>query len=330
MSEELADAGLATGRSEARPIAELRHVAARTAAAYAIVAGIWILVSDRALAWLWPAPNSVHVLQTYKGCAFVAVTAFLLYAALHAQLERWAEEAARRQRAEAALRQDIAERIRTETQLRAALADNVTLLREVHHRTKNNLQVLCDLLYLQLQALERPEEHRDLQDAYARVYVLARLHEQLYPAMAGGRIALGPYLGRLLETIRPDYPDRTVTLDTAGDGFDLDVDRALRVGLIANELVTNACRHGVRPDGPGTVRVLVRHAEDGDRVELEVADDGQGLPQGIDWACPTPVGLRIVRALCQGLKARVAVENHNGCRFCLAFPADAEAPVDSQ
>jgi two-component sensor histidine kinase len=306
----------------------LTRVATRTALGYVAVAGAWILLSDRLLAALTSEPATIHLLQTYKGAAFVAVTALLLYATLRAQVERWDREAAARRQAEEALRRDNAERQRTEERLRATLADNATLLREVHHRTKNNLQMLCDLLYLQLQTMKHPEQHQDLQDACARVYVIARLHEQLYHSMHGGRVPLAAYLGRLLEGLGQDYPHVTVRLDAAHDGCHLDLDRALRVGLIANELVTNACRHGFPAQRPGEVRVVLQSAESAELMELRVCDNGQGLPPGLDLEHPKTVGLRIVRVLSQGLQARVTVESTPGCAFTIAFPLRWEAPVD--
>jgi two-component sensor histidine kinase len=288
----------------------ISRVAARTALGYGLVAGAWILLSDRLLASFSPAPATIHLLQTYKGGAFVVVTAVLLYATLRTQLQRSAEAAAGRDHAEEALRRDIEERKRTEERLRAALGDNLTLLREVHHRTKNNLQMLCDLLYLQLQAIEHPEEHDDLRDAYARVYVLARLHDQLYHSMQSGRIALGAYLGRLLEGLAQDYPGVTVRLDAPRDGLELDLDRALRVGLITNELVTKST---------GASAELLR---------LQVGDNGRGLPPGLHLERPKTVGLRIVQVLTRGLQARMTVENSGGCTVTLTLPLQAEVARD--
>jgi two-component sensor histidine kinase len=207
------------------------------------------------------------------------------------------------------------------------VADNATLLREVHHRTKNNLQVLCDLLYLQLQTMEHPEEHQDLQDAYARVFVIARLHEQLYHSMHSGRIPLAAYLQRLLEGLGQNYPHVMVRLDATRDGCHLDLDRALRVGLITNELVTNACRHGFPAGQRGEVCVGLQSGAGTELVELRVCDNGRGLPPDVDLEQPKSVGLRIVRVLSQGLQARVTVENRGGCAFTIAFPLHCEAPV---
>jgi two-component sensor histidine kinase len=306
----------------------LAQLAGRTTLAYVVVAGAWILLSDRVLAALTADPATIHLLQTYKGGAFVAVTALLLYTTLRAQVERWNREAAGRRQAEEALRRDIAERQRAEERLRAALADNVTLLREVHHRTKNNLQMLCDLLYLQKSAMEHPEHHEDLEAACNRVYAMARLHEELYQSMRSGRVALAAYLDRLLEGYRRDYPRVSVMLDASRDGSDLDLDRALRVGLITNELVRNACRHGFGSEQPGEVRVVLRAPEHGELMTLQVRDNGSGLPLEVDVEQPKTVGLRIVRVLTLGLQARVTVENTTGCDFTIQFPKHAAAPVD--
>ncbi|RPJ58006.1 MAG: PAS domain S-box protein, partial [Acidobacteria bacterium] len=149
-----------------------------------------------------------------------------------------------------AITTDLTERKQVEDRLREALAHkqealatNVTLLREVHHRVKNNLQMLCDMMYLQMEAMPHPEEHQDLQDAYGRVYAIARLHEQLYQAMQSGRVALQEYLSRLLDGFKSLYPAVPVRVESTLSGVTLDRDRAIHTGLMVNELVTNALKH---------------------------------------------------------------------------------------
>jgi two-component sensor histidine kinase len=227
-----------------------------------------------------------------------------------AELEQELEE---RQRAEAELQQAL-------THEQEALADNVTLIREVHHRVKNNLQMLCDLLYLQAEALPSPQAKDALCDAYGRVFAIARLHEQLYQSMARGQVHLPEYLGRLVAGIRDVWTAVPVALD-APQPVTLDVDRAIHAGLIVNELVTNAAKHAFSDGRPGAVTVRVRVV--GSHLELSVADNGTGLPPGLDLEQARSLGLRIVHILARRLHATVTIENHSGTMFAIRFPLQA-------
>jgi PAS domain S-box-containing protein len=227
---------------------------------------------------------------------------------------------------------DLTDQKRAEAELRralaakeAALADNVTLLREVHHRTKNNLQMLCDLLYLQAATLSSQEAKTVLEEAYGRIFAIARLHEQLYQSLGSGQIILGEYLGRLIAGFRSVYPQTLFILEAPGD-LALDVDCAIHLGLVVNELVTNALKYAF-PDGRrAEVRVGLRR--EGALLVLEVRDNGVGLPANVDLEHAKTLGLRIVRILADRLRASVKIENEGGAAFTLAFPVAApESPA---
>jgi PAS domain S-box-containing protein len=223
---------------------------------------------------------------------------------------------------------DITTEKATEARLREAVADRDTLLHEVHHRVKNNLQMLGDLLYLQSEAVASPEAQRALRDAYARIFTIARLHEQLYRSMQRGQVLIQDYLDKLLEGLRSLYPGVSITLEGSGGGVALDLDRAIHVGLIVNELVTNALKHAF-PDGvTGGVTVGLRTV--GEELEILVRDNGRGLPPDLDLQHARTLGLRIVRTLARRLQAVVHVENDAGTAFTIRLPpsreADGEAP----
>ncbi len=225
---------------------------------------------------------------------------------------------------------DITERKQAEDQLHqtlaekeAALADKEALVREVHHRTKNNLQMLCDLLYLQAETLEPGEGKSALEDASRRIYAIARLHEQLYQSLQSGRIRLDEYLARLVAGFKDLYPQVAVRLETPGDDLSLDLDRAIHVGLVANELLTNALKHAFPSGQPGEVTVGLRRV--GDQLELQVRDTGKGLPPHLHLEqTTTTLGLRIVQTLARRLRAVIRVERHQGTAVTLTFPFAAE------
>jgi PAS domain S-box-containing protein len=219
---------------------------------------------------------------------------------------------------------DITQRKETEERLRHALADKETLIREVHHRVKNNLQILCDLLFLQGDLLQGEEGKAAIEDAYRRVFAIARLHEQLYQSLESGQVNLGEYLGRLIRGFEQLSARVRIVLDAPGDPVFMDVDRAIHTGLVVSELVTNAQKHAFPGTGTGEVRVRLRPV--GDDVELEVQDDGRGLPPGLDVEQVASLGLRIVHILSRKLGAVLEIRSSDpGACFAVRFPRQPPA-----
>jgi PAS domain S-box-containing protein len=220
-----------------------------------------------------------------------------------------------------AILRDITAQKEAEEGLRHALGDKDTLLREVHHRTKNSLQMLGDLLYLQSDVLTSSKEKRALEDSFNRIFAIARLHEQLYQSLESGRVRLADYLESLAAGFRSVYRTAEIRLVTSAEPILLDVDRTIHVGLIVNELVTNALKHAF-DGGRGVVTVRLRPA--GEALELQVSDDGSGLPPGFDLQQTKSLGLRIVHILARRLQAAVDVESRDGTTFTIRFPLKAE------
>jgi PAS domain S-box-containing protein len=215
---------------------------------------------------------------------------------------------------------DITVERATQLRLREALADKDTLLMEVHHRTKNNLQMLCSLLELQADAIQSPEGKAALELSATRIYAIARLYEQLYRAMTGGQVVLCEYLRGLAEHFQTTYGRHGIRVIVPPlNGVFLDVDRAIPCGLIVNELLMNAVKHAFGPGAEGTVGIEVRRA--GDMVQLRVWDTGRGLPRGLNIETSNSLGLRLVRILAQRLRADLCIEGGAGARFLLTFPA---------
>jgi len=238
----------------------------------------------------------------------------------------------RLEEANAGLSHEIAERQQVEGHLRealvekeSALAENQTLLREVHHRVKNNLQMLCDVMYLQMEAMPDRDQHQDLQDAYGRIFAIARLHEQLYLSMSSGRIWLGEYFTRLAGGFEEFFPRARIAVDADG-GLALDVDRAIHVGLIVNELITNALKHAFPRGEAAEVRVVLRRV--GFLLQLQVADRGRGLPADFDWDQGKTLGLRTVKLLARRLEGEIDIAREGGTTFTLSFPLTGAEPVE--
>jgi PAS domain S-box-containing protein len=221
---------------------------------------------------------------------------------------------------------DITETQRVEERLRQALVDKEMLVREVHHRTKNNLQMLCDLLYLQSESLAGEEAKHAVEDSYSRIFAIARVHEQLYQSLESGRVRLGEYLRKLFDGFESLYPNVPICFDACEEPVHLDVDRAIHVGLIVNELVANAVKHAF-PGGGANELVAVRLRVLEDQIELQVCDTGKGLPRDFDVKQAKTLGLRIVHVLTRRLEATLKVQGDAGARFTITFPLHADPPV---
>jgi PAS domain S-box-containing protein len=213
---------------------------------------------------------------------------------------------------------DVTERRRVEDRLRQALADKETLLREVHHRTKNNLQMLCDLFYLKAEAVESRETKEALEDGYMRVYAFARLQEQLYLSMEHGVVHLASYLRGIGDGFRQLHREVTMRLELPEEEIHLDLDRTTHCGLLVNELLTNALKHAF-PDGRrGEVGLSLRLL--GDQVQVVVWDNGVGMGPDVDLEQPKSLGLRIVGILARRIRAAVAIAGAAGTRVTVTFP----------
>ena len=202
---------------------------------------------------------------------------------------------------------DLTERLREEDVLRRSLAEKVTLVQEVHHRVKNNLQVLSSLASLQADSVDDPRVRSALDDTVHRIQSMALVHQQLYARDDLARVAFDDYARELCGALRASLaPDATLTLDM--EPVTLPVDRAVPAGLILNELVTNAFKYGRSADGRVRVRVEV-HAADAGFV-FAVHDEGPGLPK--DGARPGSMGATLIAALSRQLRARRTEVPTNG------------------
>jgi PAS domain S-box-containing protein len=218
---------------------------------------------------------------------------------------------------------DITERKGIENRLREAVADKEVLLGEVHHRTKNNLQMLCSLIEMQADAIQSPEGKDALDATGARIYAIARLHEHLYRSMSSGEVLLTEYLQGLADSFREGCGTQIdLRVLEPGATVTLNVDRAITCGLIVNELVTNAVKHAF-PDGrTGEIRIAAQAA--GGQIALRVWDNGQGLPPALRIEHASSLGLRLVNILARRLGAEIKIESYEGAAFTLTFPSSPE------
>jgi two-component sensor histidine kinase/CheY-like chemotaxis protein len=222
------------------------------------------------------------------------------------------------------------DRKRSEEELRGALAEKTTLLQEVHHRVKNNLQVICSLLSMQIECSGTDLSTGPLADAHARVIAVSLIHEQIYQSDKLGDLDFGEYIGRLSGSVFAAYCiDRSRTdMELSIDPLRLTVEEAIPCGLILNELLSNTLKHAFKDGRRGLVRISLRKSPSG-YVELTVADNGIGFPPDFRWAEGRSLGLKVVQALVKQLRGNLSVSGENGAMFRFGWQLpNSEAAVD--
>ena len=213
---------------------------------------------------------------------------------------------------------DIGERKRVEERIMQTLGERETLLREVFHRTRNNMQVILALLAFEEESSQDQRVSEVVKKTSERIMSMALVHQKLYQSQDLSRIDLKEYSRELLGTLmgnRPELEGR-VGLDTTLEEISMLIDAAVPFGLVLHELFSNALRHAF-PDGrSGTISVRISKDERGS-VSLEVADDGVGLPRDFTERCSKTVGINLVRGLIEHqLNGTVEIDTSKGlsCR----------------
>lgn len=271
-------------------------------------------VLGRELAFLFPPARRVraldHVLRASAGEQLQSAEIPIAHADGSERVLLWNSAVVRgpadqRVRATIAQGQDITERLQVEAALRASLEEKTTLLKEVHHRVKNNLQVVMSLLNLQAVRVTNPDVLATLHDTRQRVRSMALLHETLYRSGNLTRVNLAAYVESLCAPLWRAQGDvrQRVRLDLRVADVSVGLEQAIPCGLLINELVSNALKHAFPGDRTGCVTVEIRR--DAGRVRLSVADDGVGLPPEFDPHCTDTLGLQLVSLLAGQLHGTV-------------------------
>jgi PAS domain S-box-containing protein len=222
---------------------------------------------------------------------------------------------------------DITERKRTEERIQTSLQEKEVLLKEIHHRVKNNLQIISSLLDMQSLSIQSPEAIEALEDSRHRVRTMAFVHERLYQAEDLASVDVREYLESLTGYLLAAYEGNTDTtlLDLQVDDVYLDLDSAIASGLIVNELVSNALKHAFPPGWEGEGKIVVKLGEsECDRFQLVVTDNGVGFPSDLDLERAESLGLRLVKMLVQQIEGTLELGRDAGTSFRITFPAAAQ------
>ncbi|MBV6324322.1 sensor histidine kinase [Duganella violaceipulchra] len=207
---------------------------------------------------------------------------------------------------------DVTRTKHIEHQIRTSLKEKEALLQEIHHRVKNNLQIIASLLSLQSGYISDPETLRQFQESQGRIRSMALIHEKLYQSETLAAVDLADYVRSLTGILMRSYAANTqVRLECETDPAIVSIDTAVPLGLMLNELVTNALKYAFPEGRPGCLKVALRSSATG-QLSLMVHDDGVGLPKDFQFDQVNSLGLRLVRMFATQLRAKIALHSAPG------------------
>ncbi len=223
----------------------------------------------------------------------------------------------------AALESEITDHKTAQQELSRSLREKEVLLKEVHHRVKNNMQVISSLLNIQADSIMDKRFQTLLTESQQRIKSMALIHENLYRSDSLLEINFNEYIDMLTNGLVRFYRfDRlAISLELDVDNIYLDIDTAVPCGLIINELVSNSLKHGYEGrEGEGHIRVCFKECDDGQRYRFSVTDDGNGVDDSVDLETTSSMGLEIVRILTDQLDGNWRYSGDNGTEFTIDFP----------
>ncbi|BAW31083.1 MAG TPA: PAS domain S-box protein [Methanothermobacter sp.] len=212
--------------------------------------------------------------------------------------------------------EDVTERYKAEKKIKESLMEKETLLREIHHRVKNNMQIIQSLLSLQAARMKEEETQRLLQECQGRIRAMSMVHEHLYQSETIAKINIKEYIEKLLEDLVILYKAK-IKKKLKIEKIQLDLDTAIPLGLIINELATNSIKYAF-PNGKGTITIKLTKQKN--KIKLTIADDGIGLPENIKPEKTETLGLKLVNILTKQLNGKITHKTKPGTKFKITFP----------
>ncbi|MBC7364331.1 MAG: PAS domain S-box protein [Candidatus Aminicenantes bacterium] len=217
---------------------------------------------------------------------------------------------------------DLTTRVELEKALELSLKEKEVLLREIHHRVKNNMQVISSMLNVQAHFVNRPEFTAIIKECQNRIRSMALIHEHLYKFGQLSQINFGEYLNRLLVHLynvhRVDRKQVELELDC--QPVEIDIGLAIPLGLISNEIISNCFKHAFPAGKQGKVRVALEPLGP-NGLKLEISDTGVGFPEGVNLEQSTTFGLQLVGLLKDQIGAELIIDRSSGTRFTIVIPA---------
>jgi two-component sensor histidine kinase len=218
-----------------------------------------------------------------------------------------------------ALIDEIDERKRAETLINISLREKEVLLKEVHHRVKNNLQVISSILSIQCGYIDDQKLKSIFKESQNRIRSMALIHEKLYMSRDLSSIDFSEYVSDLLSNIFNSYSPSGIRLKLNIEDIRLDIDNSILIGLILNELCTNALKHGFPDGGPGEIRVELSRVDENNLI-LTTSNNGADLPERFNIKIAGSMGLLLVRGMVAQLDGIIEVDTSTDVAFKVTLP----------
>lgn len=208
---------------------------------------------------------------------------------------------------------DITKQKRNENLLESSLKEKEILLKEIHHRVKNNLQIISSLIVLQEQYIKDDHIINIFKDFQSRIKTMALIHQKLYDSENFSMIDLSKYIKDLIDNLQKVYStiNKQIKVDLNIEHIELNLDEAISCGLIINELVSNSLKYAFSKVETGRINISLKKTSE-KNILLEVRDDGPGLPDGFDYKSSNTLGLKLVETITKQMKGNFSIKNKDG------------------
>jgi len=215
---------------------------------------------------------------------------------------------------------DISEQKKNESLLESSLAEKEILLKEIHHRVKNNLQIISSLILLQEQYVKDNRTLQIFKDFQSRIKVMALIHQTLYNSENLNKIHLSNYIKNLVNNLFKAYSanSKQIKLELNIEDIDLSLDRAMACGLIINELVSNSLKHAFSKNDSGIISVTLKKIIN-NRILLDVYDNGIGFPKDVDFRNSDTLGLKLISTITKQMDGKISIEKNKGTHVIITW-----------
>jgi len=217
---------------------------------------------------------------------------------------------------------DITKEKRIQENVLSSLQEKEVLLKEIHHRVKNNLQIISSLLFLQAKSINDDSVGEILQESRRRVQSMSLIHEKLYQSQDLGKVNFNDYVRSMTDNVYHSFGASTALgnriIDVDDDVF-LNIDLAIPCGLIINELVSNAIKHAFPDKNIGTIKIEIKKAPNLKNYILKIEDDGVGFPENFNIESSNSLGLELVKNLVNQIDGSLSIINNHGMKYKIEF-----------
>jgi two-component sensor histidine kinase len=199
------------------------------------------------------------------------------------------------------------------------------LLKEIHHRVKNNFAILVSLINMQMAQTKNQELLKSLTNLQLRIRTMALVHEMLYRSKDFENISFPDYLRSLSSVIAGTYNRRNISMTFEADDIVMDIDAAIPIGLVVNEILSNSYLHAFPDNRSGNIQISFKHNPENNLNTLVLKDDGIGMPTGVNPDKSTSMGLQIIQILCKQIEGSLVLTNNPGASYTIAFQSDKKS-----